>query len=101
MYYSNVNDLPMTLRESLPAGAQEIYRKTYNRVWDEHTETDKTTRAIRAHQQAWDALQREYVLVQDTTKDTPGGWHRIGAEPTSAPDTPKRGWLDRLGLRWN
>jgi cation transport regulator len=88
MRYETTKQLPTTIRDVLPEGAKEIYRKAYNQAWEEH---DKDARMGLdqhglAHQQAWMAVQHEYVFELDV-------WHRRD-EPVKR-EVPQ-GILDRI-----
>jgi cation transport regulator len=77
MRYESKNDLPQTIRGTLPGPAQELYRKAYNRAWEEYKEGQGyLSREGVAHQMGWTAVRHEYV--QDQRK---GVWYRIGEEP--------------------
>ena len=75
MEYQNVNDLPPTIRDVLPEGAQKLYLDAYNRAWQEYDEDAAIgqSRGTLAHQQGWVAVRHEYVQDQGT-----GLWHRRG-----------------------
>ncbi|HEX6506081.1 MAG TPA: ChaB family protein [Chloroflexota bacterium] len=66
MPYTEVADLPGSVREHLPAHAQEIYRAAYNNAWDEYDHDE-----ARAHRVAWGAVEREYEKDDKT-----GQWKR-------------------------
>jgi len=87
MQYETVNQLPVTIRDVLPAEATEIYRKAYNQAWEEFDNEDHRglNQKGLAHQQAWGAVKKEYVFDLDQ-------WHRIGE--TVERELPK-GILDR------
>lgn len=55
MPYKNINDLPKSVREHLPAHAQEIYQAAYNNAWDEYGQDEE-----RAHRVAWGAVKKKY-----------------------------------------
>jgi cation transport regulator len=55
MPYSNVQDLPDSVREHLPKHAQEIYRAAFNSAWDEYNKNEE-----RAHRVAWAAVKDKY-----------------------------------------
>lgn len=94
MRYESTNDLPDTVRDVFPQGAQEIYLEVYNKVWDSHTgdSSDNMSRDSVAHRQAWAAVKREYVK-----DDVTGQWYRQGEKPE--PETQQQedtGILQRL-----
>ena len=88
MPYGTVQQLPVTIRDTLPDKAQEIYRKAYNQAWEEYQE--EAHRGLNqqglAHQQAWMAVKQEYVFDLDQ-------WHRRGE--TVERKVPK-GILDKI-----
>lgn len=61
MPYSDVKDLPESVREHLPKHAQEIYRAAFNSAWDEYNH-DET----RAHRVAWAAVEKKYHKNEKT-----------------------------------
>jgi cation transport regulator len=73
MQYETVKQLPVTIRDTLPDKAQEIYRKAYNQAWEEFDKEDHRglNQQGLAHQQAWGAVKQEYVFDLDE-------WHRRG-----------------------
>ena len=73
MRFETIKQLPVTIRDTLPDKAQEIYRKAYNQAWDEFEEDDHRglNQQGLAHQQAWMAVKQEYVFDLDQ-------WHRKG-----------------------
>ena len=64
MPYDNNSDLPDSVRDNLPAKAQEIYRKAFNSAWDEYSDPeDRRGDAVReetAHKVAWAAVKKVY-----------------------------------------
>ena len=64
MPYDNNSDLPDSVRDNLPAKAQEIYRKAFNSAWDEYSDPeDRRSDAGReetAHKVAWAAVKKVY-----------------------------------------
>jgi cation transport regulator len=63
MPYKNRTELPESVRNSLPAHAQGIYKEAFNSAWDEYGQDES-----RAHRVAWGAVQRNYH------KDPSGKW---------------------------
>jgi cation transport regulator len=88
MQYETVKQLPVTIRDTLPDQAKEIYRKAYNQAWEEYDQD--AHRGLNqqglAHQQAWGAVKQEYVFDLDE-------WHRIGE--TIEREVPK-GIFDKI-----
>lgn len=58
MPYARNEDLPETLRESMPAHAQDIYRAAFNNAWTEYAM--RPDREAVAHRVAWAAVKRRY-----------------------------------------
>ena len=73
MPFEAVKQLPVTIRDTLPDQAQEIYRKAYNQAWEEYDKEDHRglNQQGLAHQRGWTAVQHEYVFDL-------GQWHRKG-----------------------
>lgn len=74
MPYQHTNDLPESVREHLPAHAQEIYRAAYNNAWteydDPHRRRSGESREEVAHKVAWAAVKQEYEKDEGS-----GDWH--------------------------
>jgi cation transport regulator len=64
MPYDSNDDLPASVRDNLPAGAQTIYREAFNSAWDEYADPDKrrgaASREETAHRVAWAAVKHVY-----------------------------------------
>jgi len=64
MPYDNNSDLPDSVRDNLPAKAQEIYRKAFNSAWDEYSDPEDRRgdagREETAHKVAWAAVKKVY-----------------------------------------
>ncbi len=70
MPYENTKDLPDSVRNNLPAHAQEIYRAAFNSAWEEYHHDEE-----RAHRVAWAAVEKKFM------KDTKTGkWEPIGGK---------------------
>jgi cation transport regulator len=70
MPYENTKELPDSLREHLPAHAQEIYRAAFNSAWEEYHHDEE-----RAHRVAWAAVEKKFK------KDAKSGnWEPIGGK---------------------
>ena len=54
---------PESVRQHLPAHAQDIYKEAFNSAWDEYGNDES-----RAHRVAWGAVERKYH------KDPSGKW---------------------------
>jgi len=64
MPYSKNSDLPDSVKDNLPAKAQEIYREAFNSAWDQYADPDDrrgdSSREQTAHQVAWSAVKKKY-----------------------------------------
>ena len=63
MPYATRNDLPGSVKDHLPAHAQDIYKEAFNSAWDEYDHEEE-----RAHRVAWGAVKEKYH------KDASGKW---------------------------
>lgn len=70
MPYQHRSDLPESVREHLPAHAQDIYKEAFNSAWEQYDHDES-----RAHRVAWGAVERNYhknasgKWVEGATKD--------------------------------
>ena len=64
MPYKSRADLPESVRDNLPAHAQDIYKEAFNSAWDQYGRDEE-----RAHRVAWGAVKRQYHKGDD------GNWH--------------------------
>lgn len=55
MPYKTTSDLPDSVKDNLPAHAQDIYKEAYNSAWDEYDHDEE-----RAHCVAWGAVKKSY-----------------------------------------
>jgi cation transport regulator len=55
MPYKTKADLPDSVRDNLPAHAQDIYKEAYNSAYDEYGHDES-----RAHRVAWGAVEKKY-----------------------------------------
>lgn len=64
MPYARVTELPDSVRNVLPAHAQQIYKEAFNSAWDQYAKPSERqgddTREETAHQVAWGAVKRGY-----------------------------------------
>jgi cation transport regulator len=64
MPYKTKKELPESVRDALPAHAQEIYKEAYNSAWDQYDEPEErrgdASREETAHRVAWAAVKRKY-----------------------------------------
>ncbi|MFN8591629.1 MAG: ChaB family protein [Thermomicrobiales bacterium] len=63
MPYDKRSDLPNSVKDNLPAHAQDIYKEAFNSAWNEYGQDEG-----RAHRVAWGAVERKYH------KDDSGKW---------------------------
>lgn len=74
MPYQRRTNLPDSVKENLPARAQEIYLKAFNSAWDEYEDPqDRRSNAGReevAHKVAWSAVKNQYEKTEG------GNWIR-------------------------
>lgn len=72
MPYDNRKELPKSVRDNLPAHAQDIYKEAFNSAWDEYSDPDErrgdTSREETAHKVAWSAVKQSYE------KNDAGDW---------------------------
>ena len=62
MPYKQITQLPDSVKNNLPKGAQEIYKEAFNSAEDQYGEED------RAHRVAWSAVEQKYE------KNEKGNW---------------------------
>lgn len=64
MPYDSKSDLPDSVKNVLPAHAQEIYLEAYNSAWDQYDEPEErrgnSSREETAHRVAWAAVKQKY-----------------------------------------
>ena len=72
MPYNNHRKLPETVRDTLPAHAQDIYQEAFNSAWDEYADPAKRrseqSREEVSHKVAWAAVKHSYE------KNEAGNW---------------------------
>lgn len=72
MPYDNRKELPKSVRDNLPAHAQDIYKEAFNSAWDEYSDPDDRrgddSREETAHKVAWSAVKQSYE------KNDAGDW---------------------------
>mgnify|MGYP002622322106 FL=1 len=77
MPYSRISELPASVRDNLPKGAQEIYKEAFNSAWEQYDEPEErrgdASREETAHKVAWAAVKRKYH------KDESGRWVSDGS----------------------
>ena len=62
MPYKQITQLPDSVKNNLPKGAQEIYKEAFNSAEEQYGEED------RAHRVAWSAVENKYE------KNEKGNW---------------------------
>jgi cation transport regulator len=72
MPYQSRTDLPESVRDNLPAHAQDIYKEAFNSAWDQYGHDES-----RAHRVAWGAVERKYH------KNQSGKWVEGPTEETA------------------
>jgi cation transport regulator len=60
MPYKTKTDLPDSVKDNLPAHAQDIYKEAFNSAWDEYHHDE-----ARAHRVAWGAVEKSYHKNSD------------------------------------
>lgn len=70
MPYSNTSELPGSVRNVLPAHAQDIYKEAFNSAYDGYKDRKgDADREEVAHRVAWSAVKQKYAKGDD------GKWH--------------------------
>lgn len=69
MPYERNADLPDSVTDNLPQGAQTIYRKAFNSAWEQYS--GEPDREGIAHRVAWSAVKDSYKKNKD------GDWVRM------------------------
>jgi cation transport regulator len=74
MRYKKIDELPVSVRNSLSEPAQEIYKQAFNSAWeqsqDPDEEIDDSSREETAHRVAWAAVK------QDNANSADDRWER-------------------------
>lgn len=69
MPYKSTNELPDSVKNVLPAHAQDIYKEAFNNAWDEYKSAKDrkgdSDREETAHKVAWAAVKRTYEKGAD------------------------------------
>ena len=64
MPYKNRSDLPDSVKDHLPAHAQDIYVEAFNHAWEQYKDPEErrgdASREETAHKVAWAAVKRKY-----------------------------------------
>lgn len=73
MPYTSTSELPDSVKNVLPAHAQDIYKEAFNGAWDGYKDPDDRRddvgREEVAHRVAWSAVKKKYQKGDD------GKWH--------------------------
>ena len=74
MPYKSRNELPESVKDNLPAHAQDIYKEAFNNAYKQYKEKkdrrDDASREEVAHRVAWNAVKQKYE------KGSNGKWHK-------------------------
>ena len=69
MPYDNRSDLPDSVRDNLPAHAQDIYKEAFNSAWDQYEDPEDrrgdASREETSHKVAWSAVEGKYEKNED------------------------------------
>lgn len=69
MPYDKRSELPDSVRDNLPAHAQDIYKEAYNSAWDQYKDPEDrrgdASREETAHRVAWNAVKQSYEKNDD------------------------------------
>lgn len=69
MPYSNISELPDSVKNVLPKHAQDIYKEAFNSAYDEYKNPedrhDDADREEVAHKVAWSAVKKKYQKGED------------------------------------
>lgn len=64
MPYASKQDLPASVKDHLPAHAQDIYKEAFNRAWAQYDTPQErrgdASREETAHKVAWAAVKQKY-----------------------------------------
>ena len=64
MPYDKLNELPDSVKDNLPKGAQEIYKEEFNSAHEEYKDPNKRrgkeSQEEAAHKVAWAAVKKKY-----------------------------------------
>lgn len=73
MPYNNTSDLPDSVKNSLPAHAQKIYKEAFNSAYNEYKNAKDrqgdSSQEETAHKVAWNAVKQKYEKGDDNK------WH--------------------------
>lgn len=64
MPYAKNSELPDSVKDNIPAHAQDIYRNAYNSAWEQYKDPDDrrddSSREETGHQVAWAAVKKKH-----------------------------------------
>lgn len=64
MPYKTTGELPDSVKDNLPAHAQEIYKEAFNSAWEQYDKPEErradASREETAHKVAWAAVKQTY-----------------------------------------
>jgi cation transport regulator len=60
MPYDRRSELPDSVKDNLPAHAQDIYKEAFNSAWEQYDHDEP-----RAHRVAWGAVEKSYHKNDD------------------------------------
>ena len=63
MPYNKRSDLPESVKDNLPAHAQDIYKEAFNSAWKQYKLSARDE--SRAHAVAWSAVKQSYHKNED------------------------------------
>jgi len=63
--YQSELELPRDVRDVLPNGALEMYRRTYNQTWRVTRASNERDRDLAAHAAAWRRVKKAYMKNGD------------------------------------
>lgn len=69
MPYKTNKELPKSVKDNLPSGAQTVYRKAFNNANKQYKDPSKrrgsSSREKTSHKVAWNAVKKEYKKSGD------------------------------------
>ncbi len=93
--YESIDDLPDSLRSSLPREAQQVYLEAYQDSWDTYEEHQggELGRAAVAHRDGWNVMSKQYAKHPGT-----GKWYPVDELPEDEEDGAgeDKGLIDKL-----
>lgn len=64
MPYKTKKELPKSVKDNLPEGAQKIFKEAFNNAWEQYKEASKrkgsSSREEAANKVAWSAVKQKY-----------------------------------------